>query len=97
MSVEKTLAELVAIDSISSRLNSGIIKFLASRTERLGFRVRLLPYTDEQGLEKVNMVAVAGTEAEDIDVELALVGHTDTVKKRENPFIFSTFSAPKFL
>ena len=79
MSVEKTLAELVAIESISSRSNSGIIKFLASRTERLGFRVRFLPYTDEQGVEKVNMIAVAGTEAEDIDVELALVGHTDTV------------------
>src|SRR4051812_42718387 len=79
MSVEKTLAELVSIESISSRSNSGIIKFLASSTERLGFRVKLLPYTDERGIEKVNMIAVAGTEAEEIDVELALVGHTDTV------------------
>jgi len=79
MSVEKTLAELVSIESISSRSNSGIIKFLASRTEALGFRVRLLPDMDEQGVEKVNMIAVAGAASESIDVELALVGHTDTV------------------
>ena len=79
MSVEKTLAELVAIESISSRSNVEIIKFLQSRTESLGFSVRLLPYMDERGIEKVNMIAVAGTVAENIEVELALVGHTDTV------------------
>src|SRR4051794_34193490 len=79
MTVEETLAELVRFDSASLRPNVEIIKFLQSRTEALGFRVHLLPYTDERGIEKVNMIAVAGTEAEEIDVELALVGHTDTV------------------
>src|SRR4051812_14342689 len=79
MSVAETLAELVAIESISSRSNLEIIKLLQARAEALGFRVRLLPYTDERGVEKVNMIAVAGTEAADIHVELALVGHTDTV------------------
>lgn len=79
MSVESTLAELVAIESTSADSNSEIIKFLQARAEALGFRVKLLPYTDERGVEKVNMIAVAGTESEEIEVELALVGHTDTV------------------
>ncbi|HYJ47871.1 MAG TPA: acetylornithine deacetylase, partial [Pyrinomonadaceae bacterium] len=50
-----------------------------SRCEALGFRVHLLPYTDERKVEKVNMIAATPTDAEEIEVELALVGHTDTV------------------
>jgi acetylornithine deacetylase len=82
MSVEKTLAELVSINSVSGNSNVEIINFLAARAETLGCRVKLLPYTDERGLEKVNMIAWAGAESfdsEKIEVELALVGHTDTV------------------
>jgi acetylornithine deacetylase len=82
MTVEKTLAELVSFDSSSKDSNAEIINFLAARTESMGLRVRLLPYTDERGVEKVNMIAVAGIDSNDlekIEVELALVGHTDTV------------------
>ena len=79
MTVEETLAELVSFDSASARSNAEIISYLSSRAERLGFRVHLFPYTDERGVEKVNMVAVAASEAEKIEVELALVGHTDVV------------------
>jgi acetylornithine deacetylase len=79
MSVEQTLAELVAIDSVSSNSNAEIIRYLASRCESLGLGVKLFPYRDELGVDKVNMVAWAGTDSEKIDVELALVGHTDTV------------------
>ena len=82
MSVEETLAGLVAIESISSRSNAEIIKHLAARTESLGLSVRHLPYTDERGVEKMNMIAIAGTDSNDsenIEVELAIVGHTDTV------------------
>jgi acetylornithine deacetylase len=79
MTVEETLAELVSFNSASARSNAEIISYLASRAERLGFRVHLFPYTDERGVEKVNMVAIAGAESEKIDVELALVGHTDVV------------------
>jgi acetylornithine deacetylase len=79
MSVEETLAELVGINSISSNSNVEIIKHLAARAESLGLHVHLLPYMDEQGVEKVNMIAVAGTDSADVEVELALVGHTDTV------------------
>jgi acetylornithine deacetylase len=88
MTVEQTLAELVRFDSTSARSNSEIISDAAARAESLGLRVRLLPYTDERGVEKLNMVALAGptstvntgpvgSTAE--YVELALVGHTDTV------------------
>ena len=82
MSVEQTLAELVAINSVSTNSNAEIIRYLAARCEAMGFRVKLFPYRDEQNVEKVNMVAWAGTDEDDdgkIDVELALVGHTDTV------------------
>lgn len=81
MSVENTLAELVSINSVSGNSNLEIINFLAVRAERMGLTVKRFPYTDERNVEKVNMIALAGTESdsEKIEVELALVGHTDTV------------------
>src|SRR5256886_3531409 len=82
MSVEKILAELVRLNSISSNSNIELISFLSTRVEALGLRVKLLPYTDERNVEKVNMIAVTGNGLPDLEkpeVELALVGHTDTV------------------
>ena len=80
MTVEETLSELVAINSISANSNAGMISYLAARVEAAGFRVKKFPYTDERGVEKVNLVALAGAAADDeMDAELALVGHTDTV------------------
>lgn len=80
MTVEKTLSELVAINSISSRSNAEVISYLKARVEAFGFRVREFPYTDERGVEKINMIALAGAEAfDERQAELALVGHTDTV------------------
>jgi acetylornithine deacetylase len=80
MTVEKILSELVAINSISSRSNAEIISYLAARVEAAGFKVRQFPYTDERGVEKVNIIALAGARVSDeMDAELALVGHTDTV------------------
>ena len=77
--VEETLAQLVAIDSVSARTNAEIIRYLCARGERKGFRIRRFPYTDERGVEKVNMVATLGPDSSEDAVELALVGHTDTV------------------
>jgi acetylornithine deacetylase len=79
MTVEQTLAELVRIDSVSARSNSEIIAYLSERARASGFRVLSSPYRDDDGVEKINMIAVAGTEAEKPEVELAIVGHTDTV------------------
>ncbi|HEX8338855.1 MAG TPA: M20/M25/M40 family metallo-hydrolase, partial [Pyrinomonadaceae bacterium] len=80
MSVEEILAGLVAIDSTSSRPNVEIVEHLAARAEGLGLCARLFPYTDEQGVKKLQLVAVHPKSFEDGgEVELALVGHTDTV------------------
>ncbi len=80
MTVKETLAQLVAINSVSSRSNVEMCDYLAKRCEALGFAVKRLPYTDAVGIEKVNLIAVAGTELSGTpEVELALVGHTDTV------------------
>jgi acetylornithine deacetylase len=81
MTVQETLAELVAIDSVSARSNFRIVDYLSQRCEALGLRVKRFPYTDESGSEKINLIALAGTKFTDgpPEVELALVGHTDTV------------------
>jgi acetylornithine deacetylase len=79
MSVEKILAELVAFDSTSSRSNVEFVEHLAARAEELGLGARLLPYTDERGVEKAQLVAVPRVLEDGGEVELALVGHTDTV------------------
>src|SRR5438128_2223747 len=83
MSVKETLARLVSIDSVSSRSNAEIVACLAARCEAAGLKVRKFPYTDESGVEKLNLVAqtsISDSQAEACaTVELALVGHTDTV------------------
>ena len=80
MSFKQTLAELVAINSVSSISNAPIVDYLDRRCTSLGFTTRRYSYVDENGLEKINLVAVIGTELSDVtSVELALVGHTDTV------------------
>lgn len=84
MTVEETLAELVRINSVSSRSNREIISWVAEKVRAAGFYVREYPYRDETGTEKLNLIALAGGASADSeealrDVELALVGHTDTV------------------
>jgi len=80
MTVEKILAELVAIDSVSTRSNEEIIQYLEKYCEAQGFKLKRVSYLDEVGIEKINLIAIKGTEfADDLQVELALVGHTDTV------------------
>jgi acetylornithine deacetylase len=80
MTVKDTLAQLVSIDSVSARSNREIVDYLARRCESIGFAVRRLPYPDENGIEKTNLVALAnGDDSNAPQVELALVGHTDTV------------------
>jgi acetylornithine deacetylase len=80
MHVVKTLRELVAIDSTSAKSNIEIIDLIAAYAESVGLYTRRLPYTDEQGVEKHNLLAVAPRATRDDElIELALVGHTDTV------------------
>jgi acetylornithine deacetylase len=80
MTIKETLAELVSIDSVSSRSNANIADYLTGRCEAMGLQIRRLPATDQSGVEKINLIALAGGEFSDrTEVELALVGHTDTV------------------
>jgi len=78
--IKQILAELVRIDSVSSRSNAEIIAYLERRCEAMNIVMRRFPYKDDHGVEKYNMIALAGTDfSDDTAVELALVGHTDTV------------------
>jgi acetylornithine deacetylase len=77
MTVESTLAQLVSIDSTSSRSNGAIVEFALARAVAAGMRASVTSYRDERGAEKFQMLAFAPSETE--EVELALVGHTDTV------------------
>jgi len=80
MTVKETLSQLVAINSVSSLSNEPIIAYLEQRVEALGFFTRRFSYVEETGVEKINLIAVTGTEfLEHAEVELTLVGHTDTV------------------
>jgi acetylornithine deacetylase len=80
MTVAETLAQLVCLDSVSSHSNAEIISCLAARCEARGFAVKRLPYIDELGVEKSNLLALAGADFSGRpEVELVLVGHTDTV------------------
>jgi acetylornithine deacetylase len=80
MTVQQTLAHLVAIDSVSFRSNAEIIDYLEQHCVPRGFSVKRFSYTDETDIEKINLVALAGAELSvPVEAELALVGHTDTV------------------
>ena len=74
--IKEILADLVRIDSVSTRSNVEIIAYLEQRCAAMGLITRRFPYTDEHGVEKINLIAVSHDVGE---VELALVGHTDTV------------------
>jgi acetylornithine deacetylase len=80
MTLKQALAELVAINSVSSVSNASIVDYLDQRCMAMGFGTRRFSYVDEKGQDKINLIAIIGTDlSESTEVELALVGHTDTV------------------
>ena len=74
--IKEILADLVRIDSVSTRSNTEIVAYLEQRCAAMGLITRRFPYADEHGIEKINLIALTHDVNE---VELALVGHTDTV------------------
>ena len=74
--IKEILADLVRIDSVSSRSNADIIDYLERQCQKLHLITWRVPYMDPQLVQKFNLIAK--THRSD-DVELALVGHTDTV------------------
>lgn len=80
MTLETTLKELVAIDSVSARSNAEMIAYLKTRCEAAGLNIKTYSHLDDQGVEKINLVAqTQDSQTEVCANELALVGHTDTV------------------
>ena len=78
--IKQTLSELVRIDSVSARSNAEIVEYLEGRCQAMGLVTKRFPYLDDRGVEKINLIALAGTDFSDnTEVELSLVGHTDTV------------------
>ncbi|MBF5044979.1 acetylornithine deacetylase [Aggregicoccus sp. 17bor-14] len=74
--LQATLAELVALDTTSSRPNAPLVAYASERLARAGFALERQVYRDDAGVEKVNLVALRG---EGERAQLALVGHTDCV------------------
>lgn len=74
--IKERLAELVGIDSVSLRSNAEIIDYLERRCQEMKLVIRRFPYKDDHGTEKINFIALT---ADVNEVELALVGHSDTV------------------
>lgn len=76
MDLLRTLRDLVAIDSTSSRPNAPMLDLLEREARALGFETRRARWTDALGVEKGNLVCRRGPDAPG---GLALVGHTDCV------------------
>jgi len=74
--IKEILADLVRIDSVSARSNEEIVEYLERRCQALGLITRREPYVDKNHMQKYNLIALSHRTH---DVELALVGHTDTV------------------
>jgi len=74
--IKEILADLVRIDSVSNRSNEEIVNYIEKRCQKLHLMTGFVPYIDQHLVQKFNLIAV--THRTD-KVELALVGHTDTV------------------
>jgi acetylornithine deacetylase len=75
------LRELVAIPSVSRMSNRPLIERAAHYLLGAGWQIEELPYRDEAGIEKVNLIARPGHAAAvpEAAIELAWFCHTDTV------------------
>jgi acetylornithine deacetylase len=74
--IKEILADLVRIDSVSSRSNVEIVEYIEKRCQKLHLSTGYVPYIDKNLVQKVNLIALSHRT---YNVELALVGHTDTV------------------
>jgi acetylornithine deacetylase len=80
MNVEEILRELVAIPTPSAVSNLPLLAWVARFVEAKNWRVQLLPYTDEDGVAKANLIARPAEASRDESlIRFAFVCHTDTV------------------
>jgi len=74
------LLDLVAIPSVSSFSNRPVVDYVLKRLDRGAWKIKLQPYRDPNGIAKLNLVAITrGPTARQVNPELVLVCHTDTV------------------
>lgn len=80
MNVEEILRELVAIPTPSAVSNLRLLARVAQFVEAKGWRVEMLPYTEENGVAKANLIArPVDAPREQNWIRFAFVCHTDTV------------------
>lgn len=84
VSAAEILRELVAIPTPSTISNLPLLHWVAAFVERRGWQTELLPYDDERGVAKANLIAwpgarLAGSGERGFHLDLAFVCHTDTV------------------
>jgi acetylornithine deacetylase len=84
-SVVEHLSNLIRIPSVSAMSNRGITNYATSVFTAHGWTIREAVYTDEFGMEKVNLIAAPpGQDVRERMVDLAFVCHTDTVPYSED-------------
>jgi acetylornithine deacetylase len=79
LTAAEILRELVAIASPSSVSNLPLLGWVASFLAERHWQVEVLPYLDDSGLEKANLIAWPGSGGRPDRFELVFVCHTDTV------------------
>jgi acetylornithine deacetylase len=80
MNAKEILRELVAIPTPSAVSNLPLLAWVTRFVEAHGWRVQLLPYTDENGVPKANLIAHPVTAPpNESPIDLAFICHTDTV------------------
>ena len=79
MTAEDILRTLVAIPTPSAMSNVPLMEFVREFLEAHRWRATLLPYTDEHGVAKANLIARPKCASDGDAIDLAFVCHTDTV------------------
>lgn len=85
LSPARLLDPLIRIPSVSALTNRPLIEFVKNALRGRGWNFRELPYPDDSGAEKVNLLATPPWQKpDDFAVDLAFVCHTDTVPYSED-------------
>jgi acetylornithine deacetylase len=79
MTATDILRELVAIPTPSGVSNLPLINWVMNFLQTHGWQANVLPYTDESGVDKANLIARPSTAAPQAAIDLAFICHTDTV------------------
>ena len=79
MNAAEILRELVAIATPSAVSNLPLIHWVVSFLQKHNWQTSMLPYTDENGIDKANLIARPSAALPQATIDLAFICHTDTV------------------